>query len=154
MTHMINRRLTREAIDRLRPHYIRRISLSCGDILGLFAKVTIMMNNEKRFNFDDMMKLANEDNYNLTGLSKEQFDHLMTMLSTLNLRNSPYRSNRTAVACLLAKMRLGISNRVLASVFQLPSKRSVSSAIASTRSELVTISFVPIIWVLGIKRNG
>ncbi|CAF1027433.1 unnamed protein product [Didymodactylos carnosus] len=110
--HMINRRLTREAIDRLRPHYIRRISLSCGDILGLFAKVTIMMNNEKRFNFDDMVNLTNEDHYNLTGLSKEQLDHLMTMLSTLNLRNSPYRSRRTAVACLLAKMRLGISNRV------------------------------------------
>ncbi|CAF4448080.1 unnamed protein product [Didymodactylos carnosus] len=86
---------------------------------------------EKQFNFDDMVNLTNEDQYNLTGLSKEQFGHLMTMLSTLNLRNSSYRSRRTAVACLLAKMRQGFSNRILASVFQLPSKRSVSSAIAN-----------------------
>ncbi|CAF0967144.1 unnamed protein product [Didymodactylos carnosus] len=50
--HMRNR-LTRGAIDRLRLHSIQKISLSCGDILGLFAKVTIMVDNEKRFNFDD-----------------------------------------------------------------------------------------------------
>ncbi|CAF1503602.1 unnamed protein product [Didymodactylos carnosus] len=46
-----------------------RIALSCGDILGLFVNVTIMMNNEKRFNFDDTVNLTNEDHYNLTGLN-------------------------------------------------------------------------------------
>jgi hypothetical protein len=47
------------------------------------------------------------------------------------MRNSCIRSVRTALAVLLRKMRFGISNRVLASLFHKKKKRTVVSLIRS-----------------------
>ena len=53
------------------------------------------------------------------------------------MRNTHVRSVRTALAVFLMKMRLGISNRVLASLFYLTNKRIASHIIRSVRETLM-----------------
>ena len=53
------------------------------------------------------------------------------------MRNTHIRSVRTALAVFLMKIRLGISNRVLASLFHLTNKRIVSYIIRSVREALM-----------------
>ena len=58
------------------------------------------------------------------------------------MRNSQTRSIRVAVALFLAKMRLSLSNRVLAVLFDFKSKRVVSHIISQVRVALMK-DFVP-----------
>ena len=58
------------------------------------------------------------------------------------MRNSRTRSIRVALAVFLAKMRLGLSNVVLASMFHLKDKRCVSRIIHSAVSALMK-DFIP-----------
>ncbi len=59
------------------------------------------------------------------------------------MRNSHTRSVRVAVAIFLIKMRLALSNRVLAVLFHLNNKRIVSHIISQVRTALVK-DFVPL----------
>ena len=52
------------------------------------------------------------------------------------MRDSRVRSHRVALAIFLAKMRLGLSNSVLASMFRLKGKRQVSGVIHAVRLAL------------------
>ena len=58
------------------------------------------------------------------------------------MRNSCNRSIRTAIGIYLCKRRLGVSNRLLACMFQLPDKRTVSRIIDSARQAILK-DFVP-----------
>ncbi|CAF1544232.1 unnamed protein product, partial [Adineta ricciae] len=58
------------------------------------------------------------------------------------MRNSKLRSVRVALAVFLAKFRLGLSNRVLATIFDLKGNRTVSKIINQLR-QVLTIDFVP-----------
>jgi hypothetical protein len=58
------------------------------------------------------------------------------------MRNSKVRSIRVALAVFLAKFRLGLSNRVLATMFCLKDKRTVAHVINQVRQALKT-NFVP-----------
>lgn len=53
------------------------------------------------------------------------------------MRNSQTRSVRVALAIFLTKMRLGLSNRVLAVLFHLKDKRAVSHIIRQVRQALM-----------------
>jgi hypothetical protein len=53
------------------------------------------------------------------------------------MKNSKGRSIRTALGAFLIKMRLGLSNRVMASFFHLPGAKYVSRVIHSVRQSLV-----------------
>jgi hypothetical protein len=54
----------------------------------------------------------------------DQSNNLLSNITSM--RNSYVRSIRVALAVFLVKMRLGVSNRVLASLFHLKNKRVVS----------------------------
>ena len=58
------------------------------------------------------------------------------------MRNSCNRSIRTAIGIYLCKIRLGVSNRLLACMFQLPDKRAVSRTIDSAPQAILK-DFVP-----------
>jgi hypothetical protein len=58
------------------------------------------------------------------------------------MRNPKVRSIRVALAVFLAKFRLGLSNRVLATIFCLKDKRTVAYVINEVRQALKT-DFVP-----------
>ena len=70
-----------------------------------------------------------------------QFLDLLSEVSPF-LRNSVLRSKRTALSIFLTKLRLGVSYKVLASLFQLPDKQAVCKTIHSVRSALLQ-RFVP-----------
>lgn len=70
----------------------------------------------------------------------DQFEDLLQYLSTM--RNSCNRSVRVALAVFLAKFRLGLGNDVLASMFHIKERRSVSRVIHSIRQALMQ-NFVP-----------
>lgn len=67
------------------------------------------------------------------------------------MRNSYTRSIRVALAVFLTKMRLGLSNRVLAVLFHLKDKRAVSHITRQVRQALIK-DFVPL--NLGFQHIG
>lgn len=69
-----------------------------------------------------------------------QFNDLLEQLQTM--RNSKLRSIRVALAVFLTKLRLGLSNRVLSTIFSLKDKRTVSKIINQVRQALKS-DFVP-----------
>ncbi|CAF1526038.1 unnamed protein product, partial [Rotaria sordida] len=101
---------------------------------------------QKKFDFDDPSCFSDEGYQAIVGLSKEQFNHLVNTVSSM--RNSHVRSVRIAVAVFLAKLRLGLSNRVLAVLFNLENKRVVSHINNQVRKALMK-DFVP--YHLGLK---
>ncbi|CAF4614113.1 unnamed protein product [Rotaria socialis] len=70
----------------------------------------------------------------------DQFNDLIGTVSLM--RNSHTRSIRTAVAIFLAKMRLPLSNQLLAILFHIENKRNVSHIISQLRIALMK-DFVP-----------
>lgn len=100
-----------------------------------------IQNQNKRLNFDDPHGMQNEDYYNLTGVTKDQFDELMTYLVETNLRSSKNRSTRTCVALLLTKLRCGLSNQLLGTLFGMK-KWQVRRAVISAKNALME-DFVP-----------
>ena len=70
-------------------------------------------------------------------------DHFNNLLSNITaMRNSYVRSIRVALVVFLVKMRLGVSNRVLASLFHLKNKRVVSRIVHDVTEALLK-DFVP-----------
>ncbi|XP_062580526.1 uncharacterized protein LOC134242456 [Saccostrea cucullata] len=112
------------------------------------TEITSMLNSlrekcKERTNgvdFDDQAALSDEDYYNLTGVTKAQFDTLCSYLTPL--RDSNNRSSRTCLALLLTKLRTGNSLSFLSSMFQIKNKSVISRSIASARNALME-HFVP-----------
>lgn len=68
--------------------------------------------------FDPIHALIDDDYLTLTGISKTEFDILMTFVDCCNLRDTITRSARTYLAILSIKLRCGLSNNLLATPFQ------------------------------------
>ena len=64
----------------------------------------------------------------------DNFNHLLQYLTTM--RNSHARSLRVALAIYLTKLRLGVSNSVLATIFRLHNKRAISHILQQVRQTL------------------
>jgi len=139
---MLNRRLTMAAIDKIAPSSIRYEKLGSDDIQLLITKWQMLFERQKRLDFDNAQSLSDDEYKTFTSLSKSQFDDLVSQISEYSIRNSSNRSIRTAIAILLCKLRLGLSNDMLAILFQLPDKRAVSRALESARGALMN-DFVP-----------
>jgi hypothetical protein len=141
--HLINRQLTTDAMNQIKPLSIRQQELNSSDVQLLLSKAQMLFENgNKRFNFDDTRDLTDDEFRLLTSLSRNDFNDLVNIASSSSIRNSSNRSIRTAIGIYLCKLRLGLSNRLLASMFRLPDKKSVSRIIDSARQAILK-SFVP-----------
>jgi hypothetical protein len=141
--HLTGHELSQEAIDAIKPFSIRHQELKSSDVQLLLNKSQQLFENEKkRFNFDNPRDLTDDEYPLLTSLSRNDFNEFVEIISSSNIRNSCNRSVRTAIGIYLCKLRLGLSNRLLASMFQLPDKRTVSRIIDSARQAILK-SFVP-----------
>ena len=105
----------------------------------LISRWQTQFERKKRFDFDNPQFLSNDDYNILTGLSMSQFDDLISQISTSDIRNSSYRYIRTAIAILLCKLRLGLSNRMLTILFELSDKRAISRTLGV---HLSTVSYL------------
>ncbi|XP_062587204.1 uncharacterized protein LOC134248846 [Saccostrea cucullata] len=102
-------------------------------------RATAQHNKNCRIDFDNSSNLTDNDYLTLTGISRDAFDELCESLK--DVRNTPVRSTRTSLGIFLFKMKSGLSNKVLSTIFNI-SKSSLRRAIASVRQSL-TASFVP-----------
>ena len=78
----------------------------------------------------------------MTGLYREQFDELCFIIPTSTIYNTQLRSSRQATACLVIKLRLGLTHQTFATLFDLSDTTSVSRILESARSDLIK-HFVP-----------
>ncbi|XP_061179571.1 uncharacterized protein LOC133188208 [Saccostrea echinata] len=111
------------------------------DLMTLLHNVRMnVLNKPKGIDFDNPLGLSDTDYIHLTGLTKQQFDNLVTYLPSL--RNTSVRSARTCLGLLLTKLRTGVSLKVMSSMFQIPNVQYISKAIHSARAVLMK-EFVP-----------
>lgn len=92
------------------------------------------MNNQGK-DFDSDTDLSSSDYVNLTGISMENFDELHTYIKE-HIRNTPARSTKTSLGIFLFKMKAGISNKVISTIFNI-SRSSLTRAISSVRQALM-----------------
>jgi len=140
--HILDDRLKPDALNRIRPYDIVKSRFSSTDILIYFDKFRNQLNSMRYFNFDRPFAMSDDDCYNLTGVTKSNFDHLMTVLANSSIRNSCNRSIRNAVGLFLTKLRLGVSNKVLTTIFQFSNFQAVSRTLSAVREAMVS-KFVP-----------
>jgi hypothetical protein len=138
------------------PAKIDMVSFDAGGIVELVTDCCTTIQNVKKFDFDDPTSLDEESyyvqydgspqrykpfkRYSIYIFHSDQFDNLLGNLTSM--RNSYFRSVRVALALFLVKMRLGMSNRVLSSLFRLKSKRIVSRIVHQVAEALLK-DFVP-----------
>jgi hypothetical protein len=108
----------------------------------LLDKFRTLYNGKRRTNFDDSGDLSDDAYHTLTRLSKDEFHHLVKEFSNSNIQNSCHRSIRTVVGIYLCKLRQGLSNSLLAIIFEMPDKRVVSRTINSARKAIME-HFIP-----------
>ncbi|CAF2624748.1 unnamed protein product [Rotaria sp. Silwood2] len=90
------------------------------------------LNQNPPLNFDDDEAPMSDSNYHvLTGLTREQFNDLCSEIPPSALRDTDIRTPRTAIACLLVKLRLGLSHQALCTLFSVEDKRKMSRILDS-----------------------
>ncbi|CAF3368995.1 unnamed protein product [Rotaria socialis] len=141
--HVNNHRLTTSAIDSIKPSSVQYRKLDSGDVQLIISECQSFCQIRKRLDFDNILSLPDGEYKFFTSLDKNEFDGLVSRVSKIDMRDSTNRSIRKAIATLLCKPRLGLSNRVLASLLQLPDELTVSRAIKSATSALMS-TFVPL----------
>lgn len=97
-------------------------------------------NETCRLDFENAGSLSETDYCSLVGLSKQFFDELSKEVEPY-LKNTPARSIRMSLAIYLCKMKSGMSNQFLSTLFNI-SKSSLRRAISSVRKALMN-QFVP-----------
>ncbi|CAF2079156.1 unnamed protein product [Rotaria magnacalcarata] len=138
--HLYKGHLSYEARQSVKQSKVDDIILNKHNVEKLIDNFRLALKHAGSLDFDDPGALENETYKTITGLDRDHFNDLLDKLTTM--RNSRLRSVRVALAIFLAKIRLALSNRVLAYVFQLASKRSVSRICHQVRVALMQ-DFVP-----------
>ncbi|CAF4038104.1 unnamed protein product [Rotaria magnacalcarata] len=87
--------------------------------------------------FDDPLLLSDDDYNALISLSKDQFNDLISHISKYDIRNSSNRFIPTVIALLLSKLRMELSNKLLATLFQLPDAKTVARTLKSGHNALM-----------------
>ncbi|XP_033756201.1 uncharacterized protein LOC117338945 [Pecten maximus] len=103
------------------------------------VRAIAIRNEQKRIDFDDPNSLTDGDYVSLTGLSKNDFEDLSQYISTV--KSSKNRTSRTCLSVLLVKLRTGLSNRLMSTMFNI-GKSAIRRAIHSAR-EALCVNFVP-----------
>ena len=144
--HIYKDHLSFEALQLIKHSAADVVYLNTEAVIELLDDCAHLIRSAKTFDFDDPSSLDVKSYYTITGLQKGKtllveivaifsivifiLDHFNHLLSTVSsLRNSSIRSTRVALAVFLAKMRLDMSNNVLASLFHLKDKRTVARII-------------------------
>jgi hypothetical protein len=141
--HIIDDRLKLDALNRIRPYKIIKSRFSSTDILIWFDKFRNQLNSIRYFDFDRPFEMSDDACYNLTGVTKSNFDHLINILVNSKMRTTFNRSIRNAVGLFLTKLRLGISNKVLTTIFQFSNAKAVSRTLSTVRQAMIS-EFVPL----------
>ncbi|CAF3851156.1 unnamed protein product, partial [Rotaria sp. Silwood1] len=116
---------------------LNNIQTSFNELQSLLTKAR----SRPPIDFDDD-QMTTDQYLNLTGISKENFFDLCSHIPSTSLKQTSLRSARQSIGCLLVKLRLGLSNQTLASLFSLLDRRTASRVIDSARNAIIK-HFVP-----------
>ena len=140
--HTVDKRLSHEAFLSLMPYEVRNRSFSQANIVAMLELYRTRLNSNKHLDFDNCLSLIDADYVKLTGFTHAQHSHILSYIPATSLRNSVTRSARSALAYLLMKLKLGLSNSVLASLIGIDNKRQMGRIISNAWVALVQ-NFVP-----------
>ena len=141
-SHTIDKRLSREAFLSLMPYKVQNRSFSSEDLVNMIQSYRKRINSNKHIDFDDCLSLTDDDYMKLTGFSRAQHNHILSFIPSTALKSSVTRSPRSALAYLLMKLKLGLSNSILASLTGINDKRYMARIICNARVALAR-HFVP-----------
>ncbi|CAF1497265.1 unnamed protein product [Rotaria magnacalcarata] len=133
--HLYNQHLDFDSISQIRADQMERFICDANRLQEILNDFRLILVNQKSFDFDNPYSLNDQDYYNVTGLHRDQFDQVVKSIKSMH--NSHNRSIRVAVAIFCAKMRLGVSNDVLATMFHMCNKRVISKIIHQTTNALI-----------------
>ena len=119
--------------------HVQMDSISIMDLIGKLKDIVNAIPTS-RLDFDSDRDMSDQDYFNLTGLSKRHFEDLCEYVSQ-GMRNTPSRSIKPSLGIFLLKMKSGLPNKTMATLFNI-SKSSLRRAISSVRKALMS-SFVP-----------
>ena len=139
--HIKDHTLTDESISMLKSTYDESL-LNRTTIVDMLQRMRdICKRHEKtRLDFDSRHTLNDADYIELTGISLSAFDEVCSSIKD-SVKNTPVRSQRCSVAIFFCKMRSGLSNKFLATLFNV-SKSSIRRALSTVRKALMA-TFVP-----------
>ena len=111
-------------------------------ILELLTKVkeVASKSSSQRMAFDNLDSYSDGDLLNLTGLNKDQLQDLHQFVQP-HVKNTPVRSAFTSLGIFLFKLKSGLSNKLLSTLFGI-SKASIRRAVHTVRQALM-VEFVP-----------
>ena len=90
--------------------------------------------SNQRLSFDNLKCYSDEDFVNLTGLNKKQFMQLHQQVESY-IKNTPVRSSTTTLGIFLFKLKCGLSNKILSTLFGV-TRSSIRRALHSVRKVL------------------
>lgn len=140
--HLLGNYFTQESISKI-PEVNNTTLFNRSDITELLDRVRGTLTLNGKLNFDCAHSLSEEDYQRLTGLTRNQFEAVANTVT--DLRKSEIRSVKTCLAILLVKLRTGLSNSILATLFSLEIHQ-IQRATHAARSCLMK-SFVPVSWL-------
>ena len=86
-------------------------------IVTLLENVRKTLASSSGVNFENLHSLSHKACYSLAGSKKVQFENIYSQISTL--MNSTVRTVKTCLAILLTKLRTGLPNHLLGTIFYL-----------------------------------
>lgn len=134
-SHIENRILSKDALEKVKASK-SSCHLNRTSILELLQQTREegLKKEGTRLDFDDPTCLSDSDYLNLTRLTREQFDDVLTHVNSI--RPTKTRSIRTCLAILLTKLRCGMDNRMLGTIFNMK-KFQIRRAVQSARKALM-----------------
>ncbi|CAG2251513.1 unnamed protein product [Mytilus edulis] len=137
--HLLGNYFTQESISMI-PKVNNTTRFNRSDITELLDRVRETLTLNGKLNFDCAHSLSVEDYQRLTdSLTRNQFEAVANTVT--DLRKSEIRSVKTCLAILFVKVRTGLSNSILATLFSLEIHQ-IQRATHAVRFSLVK-SFVP-----------
>lgn len=95
---------------------------------------TAVKKDDKRVDFDGNC-LNDCDYINLTGLDKNDFEMLCSYVPSGKIRDTKVRSVKTCIGILLTKLKTGLSNKILSTIFN-SSKDAIKRAVVTALKAL------------------
>jgi len=119
-THLTNGLLKMAVTDAtaLKAKVSTSMRMSGREVSEILRNLT-QSNEKSKLVFDHPGNLSSDDYLNLTGLTESQFDDMVGHAETEDIRNTRVRSLRTCIAILMVKLRTGLGNTVLGSLFSM-----------------------------------
>ncbi|XP_062579084.1 uncharacterized protein LOC134241007 [Saccostrea cucullata] len=138
-SHIANDDFIAGALDNLQT--IETSFLNRSTIVDLITRIRnyAIQNCTSKFTFNPSY-LNNLDYITLTGIPKDQFADLHQEIKS-EIRNTPSRTSTMSLGIFLLKMRSGMSNQLMSTIFGI-SKSSIRRAISTVRTALMK-KFVP-----------